>query len=148
MISLNPQTVLGPPMPPDPIFGVGADAFLGLLRLVGDPDAAKKRLGEIHDAAMAANEIIRAAREAAETMAAERKVYNETLARELKEHDRAIAAARAKFDSEGNAGSQEINKMRANAERLQVKAQADATAAAQLKADLEQRVAKIKAAAA
>jgi hypothetical protein len=148
MISLNPQTVLGPPMPPDPIFGVGADAFLGLLRMIGDPDAAKRRLGEIHDAAMAANEIIREASETQRTMAAERKAHDETLLRERTEHDRAIAAARAKFHSECNAGTQEINKMRVNAERLQVKAQADATAAAELKADLLQRVAKIKAAAA
>jgi hypothetical protein len=148
MISLNPQTLLGPPLPPDPIFGVGTDAFLCLLRLIGNPDAAKQRLGEIHDAAMAANEVIREANEAQQTMSAARKLHDETLLREKKEHDRAIAEAKATSVSECAAASQEINAMRANAEKLQARAKADATAAAELKADLEQRVAKIKAAAA
>jgi hypothetical protein len=148
MITMNPQTVLGPPMPPDPIFGVGTDAFLGLLRLVGDPAASKKRLGEIHDAAAAANEAIRAANEAQQTMSDARKAHDETLLRERTEHDRAIAAARAKFDSECNAASQEINEMRAAAEKLQTRAKADAEAAAALKIDLERRVDQIKSATA
>jgi hypothetical protein len=145
MISMMPTQALIPPGP-SPVSG--AEAFFALLHLVSDVDASKERLKKIFDACVEANDKIREANELQPKMTAARKEHDETLLRERTEHDRTIAAARAKFDSECNAGTQKINEMRANAERLQVKAQADAAAASELRADLQRRLDTIKKAAA
>jgi hypothetical protein len=145
MISLLPTQSLSPPPGTS---SSGFEAFSALLQIAGDPAAAKKRLGEILDAAMAANDVIRAANEAKQAMSAERKVHDETLLRERATHDRAIADAKAKSASACAMASDEIRVMRADAEKLQAKAKADATASAELRADLERRLGAIKKAAA
>jgi hypothetical protein len=141
------ETLIGPPMPPDPVFGVGTDAFLSLLRLIGNPDAAKQRLKNIYEAVVAANEVIRQANEDRQTMLAERKAHDEALKSERTEHDQSIAKARAKHDSECAAASQEIKTMRANAEKLQAQTANDAKTASELRADLERRLEAIRGAA-
>ena len=145
MISL--QTI-SPPMPPDPVFGVGTDAFLGLLRLIGDPDAAKERLAKIHDAVLEANELIRAANEAQQKSDAALAGHAERIRVERAAHDDAMKEAKAKHDAECNSAMAEVRLQRDRVSKLEAKAKADATAAADLKADLEQRLAKIKSAAA
>jgi hypothetical protein len=146
MISL--QTIAGAPMPPDPILGVGPDAFFCLLRLIGDPDAARERLAKIHDAVMEANEVIKAANVAQEKHDAERKLHSETLQRERAEHDRTLAEARAKSDADCRTAMDDVRSKQERASKAAAKAEADAAAAANLKSDLEQRLAKIKSAAA
>jgi polyribonucleotide nucleotidyltransferase len=148
MISLNPQTISGPPPGADPIFGAGTDAFFSLMRLVSDPDAAKERLGKIYDAVMAANEQIAAAKAAQEELAAARKAHDNQLHKERAEHDRSLAAARAKSDADCGAAMADVRSKQERASKAAAQAEADATAAANLKADLEQRLAKIRSAAA
>jgi hypothetical protein len=126
----------------------GTEAFLALIQLVSDPDAAKERLGKIFDACMEANDKIREANEAQQIMSVERKLHDETLLRERTEHDRSIAEAKKKSDFDCGAAMAEARLQRASAAKLEAQAKADATAAAELKANLEQRIAKIKSAAA
>jgi hypothetical protein len=142
------ETLIGSGMSPDPVFGVGTDAFLSLLRLIGDPEAAKQRLENIYEAAMAANDKIREANEAQQKMADARKAHDETLLRERTEDVRSIAAAREKSNADCATAMNEVAAHRVSAEKLHAQARADATAAAELKADLERRLETIKKAAA
>jgi hypothetical protein len=146
MISL--QTITGPPMPPDPVLGVGPDAFFCLLRLIGDPDAAKDRLAKIHDAVMEANEVIQAANEAQQKSDAARAEHDKRINAERAAHDGAMKDAKAKHDAECSSAMSEVRLQRDRASKLEAKAKDDAAAAADLRADLEQRLAKIKMAAA
>jgi hypothetical protein len=142
------MNVLGPPMSPDPVFGVGTDAFLGLLRLIGDPDAAKERLAKIYEAVIDANKQIADAKTAQGELAAARAEHDAQIGKERGEHDRALAEAKKKFDSDCSAAAAEILSQRESAATQAAQAKADATAAADLRADLEQRLAKIRSAAA
>ncbi len=117
------------------------------LRLIADPGAAAKRLEELTNAGVKANETIISANEDLKNETA-RKTHDETLRRERQEHDRSIAAARAKSDFACALASDEIREMRADAEKLHGQAKADAAAASELRADLERRLDNIKRAAA
>ena len=146
MISL--QTLTGPPTAPDPVLGLGADAFFALLRLIGHPEAAKERLQKIYDAVTEANEEIRAANEAKAAIDAERKAHDEALKRERADHDRELTNAKAKSDDDCTKAMSEVREHRDNATKHEASAKADAAVAADLRADLEQRLAKIRSAAA
>jgi hypothetical protein len=147
MISLNLQNLI-PPKEADPVFGKGTDAFFSLLNLISDPAAAKERLGQIFNAVMEANEVIRAAKATQDELAAARKAHDGQLIRERTEHDRALAEAKTKSNADCNQAMEDIRSKQERASKAVAKAEADATAAADLKADLEQRLAKIRLAAA
>jgi hypothetical protein len=140
MITLIPST---PPSPPDQ-----TTAFFNLLNLVADPDAAKKRLAEIHDATLKANEQIAEARTAQGEFAAARAEHDARISKELKEHDAKLKSERAACASECAMAMAEVRLQQERASKLDAKAKADATAAADLKSDLETRLAKIRSAAA
>lgn len=145
MISLQNIT---PPKPSEHVFGIGADAFFALMTLVGDPQAASKRLLELIEAATAANDAIQTANEAEQRMKDARTQHDKQLAKERAEHDRLITADRAKFDSWCAHEMTDVRSRLENATKLEAKAKADAAAAATAKAECEGRLDKIKQAAA
>jgi hypothetical protein len=123
-----------------------ADAFFNLLALVSNPEAVKARVKQIVDAQTEAQAFLEAAK--AELLALEqaRKEHPQALKKERAAHDRDLADAKEKFDRECAEESGKIRASRAETDRLLARARADAAAAAELKANLEARVAKMKAA--
>src|ERR1700732_2305069 len=127
MISLNqqPMHILGPGKePPD-----GHEAFFALLRLVTDPAASKKRLEEIYNACLQANETIRQANEAQQKLDAARKEHDETLKRERAEHHQKITQANTEIASKDQQVNSQLAERERAVKRLEAKAADDARAA-------------------
>src|SRR5258708_32624303 len=75
-------------------------AFFNLLNLVGDPEAAKKRLSELFDATVQANKVVAAANSAQEQLVADRAEHDAQLKAERDEHGRNLADAKAQFEAD------------------------------------------------
>jgi hypothetical protein len=133
-----------PTQPMVPTQGNAFDAFLALMTLMSDPAAAKKRLAEFVDAGLKANEAILAANKGQQDLVAAKKLQDEALQRERAELEQANAVANAAIASK----DLQVNSQLAERERLvaerEVKAAADAAAAAGMKADLSRRLAGLR----
>jgi len=123
-------------------------SFLNLLAVVADPKAAKAALLKIANALLEANAVIEAAKVAQQSIDAAKAEHDAALKKERDEHDRSLADAKAKSDRACSLAMDEVRRQRADAGELRARASKDAKAASEIRADLEQRLAKIKAAAA
>ena len=123
-------------------------SFFHLLAVIADPDAAKAALQKIADALSEASAVIEAAKVAQQSIDAAKAEHDAALKKERDEHDRSLADAKAKSDRACSLAMDEVRRQRADAGELRARASKDAKAASEIRADLEQRLAKIKAAAA
>jgi SMC interacting uncharacterized protein involved in chromosome segregation len=126
----------------------GHEAFFALLHLVTDPAASKKRLEEIFNACLQANDTIREANEARQKLDAARKEHDQTIRQERTEHSQKITQAIADLSSKDRQLNSQLAERERAVKTLETKAAADAAAVAKLRADLERRLATIREAAA
>jgi hypothetical protein len=145
MITLLPTQALTSPTKESPN---GTEAFFELLHLIADPAAAKKRLEEIFNATLKANEAIGAANEAQQKLDAARKLHDETLRRERTEHQQKITQSNADLAARDQQLNSQLAERERAVKRLEAKASEDATAVSKLRGDLERRLATIREAAA
>jgi hypothetical protein len=112
-------------------------SFFNLLALVTDPKASAKRVSELYEAALKSNEAAAEAKKATDQLAIDRAAHDAQIAKELKEHNERMASERKACDKYCSQAMGEVQQAKAEAERLNSQARADATAAAGLKASLE-----------
>jgi hypothetical protein len=125
-----------------------SDAFFHLLALCTNPDETKKRVAALYEAAVKATEAKAEAEDAQKRLSTEKASHDALIAKERQEHDAKLAAERKAWTVECQKGMAEVELRDAESRRLNDRARADSTAAAELKADLTRRLETIRQAAA
>jgi len=120
--------------PADPLRDL--DTLERLLSLLADPAVTRARIAEFRVAATEAD----AARLNAENMVAELDQKRAAFQSELAEHQRKIGVEAGRHEAAMYAREQEVSGREIIAAELLAQAQADAAAAAELKADLQSRI--------
>jgi hypothetical protein len=122
--------------------------FFGLLNICGDAEGSRKRVSELHAAAAAAEAGARTCHTEQDRLSKARIEHDEYLRKTRAELDTEIKTKRAAHQTECSRQLAEIRRKTAEADRLNERARTDAQAAAELKADLENRLQKLKSIAA
>jgi hypothetical protein len=123
-------------------------SLLDLLACVADPAAAGDRVAQLSAAAAEARTAIAGAQAAQTELATAKAEHDAEVKAERDAHDAKLAAAQQAFDVECNHRRQEIATREAEVADLQARAQRDAAAAAELRQSLQERLDRIRVAAA
>jgi hypothetical protein len=122
------------------------ESFYKLLAIIADPAGTKKRLDELAAGQAEAQKTVDAANLALADLDATRLAQERALKTERDEHESALEQSKSQFGAYCTRRIQELDARDDAATQLFAKATADSAAAAELRADLERRVAAIKAA--
>jgi hypothetical protein len=122
------------------------ESFYKLLAIIADPDAAKKRLDELAASQAEAKAALDAVHVAHAELDAARLAQDQALKNASDEQEKRLADAKSAFTANCSARARALDERDDAAKQLLAKAKADSEAAAELRADLERRVAAIKAA--
>jgi serine/threonine protein phosphatase PrpC len=115
-----------------------------LLRLIADPDGAAQRLQALAQKIVEAQAARNAADNAQAALVAARDTHNETIRRERTAHEKKLVDASLNSEMTCRKREREVeNRERAIAERERHVAETE-KAASELKADLEQRLARLR----
>jgi hypothetical protein len=144
MIGMN--STLTPPPPPT----THADfrAFLDLLALVANPDATKVRIEQLTAASDEAHSAIAEAKAAHVVLDNRKAAHQGELDKAMEEHTRRITRERAQFDEECDRRKRELVQREAAVKVREDQVAVAIAATATLRGDLENRIAKIRAATA
>jgi chromosome segregation ATPase len=135
--------------PPSPPINNNDLAFISaLLATLSDPAASKKQLAAMQEARQAWQAACDAAVAKIAELDAKKAEHDAAIERERADHEAKLDSDRRKFDKLCNEGMAEISQKKTEANQLLEQAQADAAAAAKLKADYEKRLDLIKKAGA
>ena len=121
-----------------------SQAFFSLLKLVTDPAASAKRIGDLHAAAEQAVEAVAAAKAATDQLAKDRAMF----AAERAKQEQQLADARATFERDCHGRDRAINDRQAETEKLNRKARTARDEATRIRTDLQARLERINKAAA
>jgi len=138
---------LAPATPPGDL-PVTLQTLSDLVSLLADPAAAKQRVADMQAATTALRQAIDEQKTQTAAFAVAQAEYQETLDRATAEQAERLAAAQSEFDTECARRKSELDSRADQLSQLQARAQADAEAAETMRADLEKRLAHIKAATA
>ena len=141
---INPMT---PPLPAIP----SSDSFAAvaaLLTLLADPAAAQARLKELMDAAELARKMIAELNENRAAAAREYEVHRIAIRTEREQFAQEMTGARDQANFGFRQREQAISDREAELSKLTAKAMADGATAAKLRSDLEDRLARVRSAAA
>ena len=117
-----------------------------LITLLADPAAAKERVAEMQKASAEFREAIEASKAERAAFALAETAHQEALDKSATEHAAMLAANQTDFDTACAKTKSELDSRADELAQLQAKAREDAEAAAAIRADLETRIAHIKAA--
>jgi chromosome segregation ATPase len=127
---------------------VTLETLQNLVSLLANPDATKQRITEMQTATATLQQAIDEQKTQMAAFAVAEASHQEAINAATDEHAAKLAADQAAFNSECARRKSELDARDAELSQLQARAQADAEAAEVLRADLEARLAHIKAAAA
>jgi hypothetical protein len=122
--------------------------ILDLLSLLADPAATQKRISEFAAAAVEARALLDQAKAEEDKLAAAQKSHDADLQAARRQHDEALRADRSAANEEHQRTRAELDERTRAVEAREAAAAADGARAAELKADLERRLAIISKAAA
>jgi hypothetical protein len=140
------MNMLMPPIPAD--LPATLTTLQDLVSLLADPAAAKQRITEMQTATAALQQAADEQKTQMAAFAVAEAAHQEAIDKATTEASEKIAADQAAFDAACTARKSELNARDAELTQLQARVQADAEAAEVLRADLETRLAHIKAATA
>jgi hypothetical protein len=123
-------------------------ALAGLIELLRDPDKAREAVAHLTEAASKNEEVLASIRHEQQELERARAEQGPALERERKEFDALLARERAAWNAEQTKRLAEIEAWEKQAKAELEQAQKDGKAAAALRRDLEQKLARISAAAA
>ncbi|HUI12557.1 MAG TPA: hypothetical protein VL048_03695 [Xanthobacteraceae bacterium] len=132
MLSLAPSTVI--PSPRD------IQTIVSLVELLADPKATRARLDDFSKASAAAQKLLDDAAAAQAKLAADRLATEHRLADERAKHDDQLSREREAHRAEIGRINAEIAATQKRTAELNAQARADATKAAELKADMMRRI--------
>jgi hypothetical protein len=123
-------------------------ALAGLIDLLRHPDKAREAVDHLLDAAKASEQGLAAVREARIKLEADRTAQHAQISAERAAHDQALTRERQQWTAERSQREAQIAAWEKQAQQDAERAKQDAERAAKLKADLEQKLARLHALAA
>jgi hypothetical protein len=141
---INGNNMLSVPIPAASDFGPA----LAIMAMVADPEASKARLDQLAAASAECRSAIEQAAQAQKDLAAAKQAHDKTLADDAAAASAKLAQAQTAFDVACAARKRALDERESAIAERERQSKADADAAATLKADLDRRLASIRAAAA
>jgi hypothetical protein len=136
-----------PALVDNPLTGAMVMSFAELISVLAEPERSKALLREIWEAHGAKVQAKADSEKAIDELKIKRAEHDATIARERKDHEAWIRKTRDECSQQCGRDMSEINTARREANQMRDQARADAAAAAELKNDLERRLAAVKLAA-
>jgi hypothetical protein len=137
---------LSPTLPPADLPQT-LNTLSALIALLADPKAAQERVAEMQKASEELRNAIDASKVETAGFAVAKAAHQGDLAKATAAHANKLAGERTAFDAECSRRKSDLDSQADQVARLKAKAQTDADAAANIRADLERRLSLLKEAA-